>query len=1085
MTLSKWVRTSVAVFAAAFFSTHAAVASTGVGELRCEFLKNPLGIDARQPRLNWILNSSERGQRQTAYQILVASSEENLRADRGDLWDSGKVSSDDSVQVVYAGKPLASRADAFWKVRVWDRDGKVSAWSAPAHWTMGLLDASDWHAQWIGLDGKDETNFLANTFWIWSPGGEPEKSVPPATNYFRREIFIPTNQVVKNIRFQYTGDSECRGWINGLDLGARNNFRTVKDTDLTHRVTPGTNIICLTGRSPGPNAKPAGVVALIEIEFMNGEREVIPTDEQWKVSDREEKSWNELNFDDSHWVTAKKIGPVGMQPWGSVRISESRRQPARYLRKEFSLEKKIARATVYFSGLGWSELYFNGEKVGDAVLSPAATDYAKRVFYVTYDVTKLLHPGANSVGAILGNGHYYAERSKVYSGTVSYGWPKMRMQLRVDLSDGTSDEIISDGSWLLTTNGPIRANNQYDGEEYDARMELGDWTKPNYSATQNSRWQPVKIVSAPAGELVAQMDLPIRVTQTLKPIAVNEIKSGVFIFDMGQNMVGWCRLKVSGHAGDSVMLRFAEATNADGSLYMANLRGAKVTDIYTLRGAGREEVWEPRFTYHGFRYVEVTGFPGKPTLDSLDGHVVNDDLPSAGEFETSNPLLNKIYRAVVWGTRGNYHSFPTDCPQRDERQGWMGDRSEESRGESYIFDNAALYEKWLNDMADAQRPSGSVPDVAPPYWPIYSDNVTWPSTTVIVPEMLRDQFADSEIIARHYDSANKWIEHMSEFVSNGLISRDNYGDWCVPPEDPILIHSKDPARITDKTLLATSYFYHDLRLMEGYAKMLGKTDDAQHFAQVADEMKTAFNKKFLDRDRGQYSNGTQTSCVLPLAFDLVPDDMRAKIFACLTNNIENVTHGHIGTGLIGGQYLNRVLTDNGRADLAYRIASQNDYPSWGYMIEHGATTIWELWNGNTADPAMNSGNHVMLVGDLVIWFYEDLAGIAPDPAQPGFARIIMNPQPVGDLKFVKASHNSPHGLIKSEWHRDGKEFKWSITIPANTTAEIHIPAKAMDDVTESSRPATRAKGVKFLRMENGRAVFEIGSGEYQFRSTGI
>jgi len=367
-----------------------------------------------------------------------------------------------------------------------------------------------------------------------------------------------------------------------------------------------------------------------------------------------------------------------------------------------------------------------------------------------------------------------------------------------------------------------------------------------------------------------------------------------------------------------------------------------------------------------------------------------------------------------------------------------------------------------------------VPDVAPSYWPIYSDNVVWPSSSVIIPSMLHDEFDDTRIIASHYDCMKRWMDYMSGFMTDGLISRDNYGDWCVPPEELTLIHSKDPARITDKTLLATSYFYHDYKLMEQYATMLGKTDDARAFHEQAEKIKAAFNKKFLDLDHGQYSNGTQTSCVLPLAFGLVPDDMRQAIFNHLVNKIENETHGHVGTGLVGGQYLCRVLTDGGRPDLVYTMASQKTYPSWGYMIENNATTIWELWNGNTADPSMNSGNHVMLIGDYVVWLYEDLAGIKTDPAHPGFKHILMKPAPVGDLTFVKATHNSPYGLIGSEWHRKGKKFDWQIQIPANTTATVYVPANSLETVT--------SRGVKPSRFENGRAIFELGSGKYHFVS---
>ena len=1040
-----------------FTAARAFCSDVSVVKLRCEQLENPQGLDARSPRLSWQLESSGSDVKQTAYQILVATSEKNLAHDHGDSWDSGKVTSDESILIAYAGKTLASREQCFWKIRVWTADGEVSDWSAPALWTMGILDAGDWRAKWIGQDGTDSTKVLTSTSWIWSSDTNFQ------VVYFRRAVTLPANRQIKRAIFEYTGDNECRGLLDGFDLGARNNFKAVKWNDVTTRLQPGkTHLFSLVGRHEKPDGNPAGVIGRLTIEFADGETLVIPTDEKWKTSPSADASWNLMGFDDAKWLVAKVLGPAEMSPWNSPRTAESRRQPARYLRKDFSAGREISRATVSFCGLGLSELYLNGKKIGDAVLSPAFAQYDKRDFYVTYDVTKDLQPGANALGVILGNGRFYADRSKTYTGTVTFGWPKLLLNLHIEYADGSSQEIVSDGSWKLTTDGPILANNDYDGEEYDARKELSGWSKTGFD---DSNWPAAQNVSAPGGILSAQMMQPIRVTQTLKPISLKEIRPGVFIYDLGQNIAGWCRLHVNGKAGDSVMLRHAETLQPDGALYLANLRSAQVTDIYTLKGGG-EEIWEPRFISHGFRYVEVSDFPGQPDLNSIEGRVVNDDLPSAGNFLCSNDLLNRIYTNIVWGTRGNYRSIPTDCPQRDERQGWLGDRSEECKGESYLFDISALYAKWRQDMADAQRTNGIIPDVAPAYWPIYSDNVTWPSSAIIIPSALERQFGDTDSIGKNYASAKLWMEHILTLATDNIISKDSYGDWCVPPEEATLIHSKDPARQTDKALLATSYYYYDLCLMEKYAKQLGKNEDATRWKNLATDFKNAFNKKFLNRESGQYSNGTQTSCVLPLAFGLVPDDMKAKVFAHLVDKIENETHGHIGTGLIGGQYLNRVLSDNGRADLCYTIATQKDYPSWGYMVEQGATTIWELWNGNTADPTMNSGNHVMLIGDLVVWFYEYLGGIAP--VSPGFKTIKLQPHPVGDLTFVKATHNSPYGLISSEWHKDGNKFDWQIAIPANATATVIVPGGKPGRITCNGKAAN--------------ATLTLGSGKYHIVS---
>lgn len=1072
--------------------------------LRCEDLQDPLGLDVPHPRLSWILEPtrrSARGERQKAFQVLVASTPQKLARDDGDLWDSGQVTSSQSTELPYAGKALSSEQDAFWKVRVWDQRGKPSRWSPVAHWSMGLLLTTDWRARWVGLDGPDPSAPLTNTSWIWFPEGHPEIAAPLVTRYFRRDFSLPIGRQLKSAHWLVTGDNEFTVFANGKRIGSGDNFKASLDIDLTRELHPGANALAASVKNTGEAPNPAGFVGLLQIEFSTGAPMLIPTDDSWRASAEELSGWVDTAYDDSTWLPARNLGPVGMEPWGKVAGPEDRRLPARWLRKEFTVDKKVRRAVVYYSGLGLSELYLNGQRIGDEVLSPALSDYTKRVFYVTHDITAQVRRGANALGVVLGNGRFFAPRSIIPTGTRSFGFPKLLLQLKIEYDDGSSNTIVSDESWKITTHGPILANNEYDGEDYDARLEMPGWDLPAFN---DAAWQPVQLVSSPAGvppkmrvgsdvaelgplftcaNLAAQTMAPIRVTQTLRPVAITRPKPGVYIFDMGQNMVGWCRLHVSGPRGTNITLRHAETLKPDGMLYVANLRSAKATDTYILKGRGKE-VYEPRFTYHGFRFVEVTGFPGRPSLSAIEGRVVHDDLETAGDFACSEPLLNQIYHNVLWGVRGNYRSIPTDCPQRDERQGWLGDRSAESKGETYLFNTAPLYRKWLQDMADAQKDTGSVPDVCPPYWPLYSDNVTWPSSTIIIPDALREQFGDTNIIAQHYASAKKWMDYMTTFVANGLISRDSYGDWCVPPEDPMLIHSKDPKRQTDRTLLATAYFYHDCRLMAGYAAQLGKTEDADHFNALAETLKNAFNQRFLNSDKGQYDNGTQTSCVLALAFGLVPEDQKNAIAKHLLEKIETESHVHIGTGLIGGQWLMRVLTEIGRPDVAFQLATQRTYPSWGYMVEKGATTIWELWNGDTADPAMNSGNHVMLVGDLCTWLFEDLAGIKPDPDRPGFQHILMCPQPVPGLNWVRATHLSPFGWITSAWQSTPKIFRWNITVPLNTTATVFVPCDSPEKVREGRRLAAHARGVTSLGIMHGRAAFELEPGSYRFETPG-
>ena len=1059
----------------------AEAASVRVTTLRCEYLNNPSGIDAPNPRLSWVLEPTRRtarGQRQTAYQVLVASSARQLSAGTGDLWDSGKVRSDQSALVPYGGRPLVSGQECFWKVRVWDEADKPSGWSEAACWSMGLLQPADWQARWIGRDEPERDVVLTNTSWIWFPEGRADRSAPVATRYFRRTFELEAGRTLKSARWLVAGDNQFAVYVNGKPVGGGGNYKVAAQLDLRDALRPGRNVLAVSVRNVGDGPNPAGLLGLLTVEFEQGEPLTLVTDENWRSTAEEFPAWEQTSFNDSTWLSSRVLGPVGMEPWGQVTGPEDRRLPARWLRKEFTVPKKVRRATVWMSGLGSSELYLNGRKVGNQVLSPGLTEYDKRVFYVTHEVADLLRPGPNAIGVVLGNGRFFAPRHKTPMETRTYGFPKLLFQMRLEYQDGSQTTLVSDPTWKLTTRGPIRANCEYDGEEYDARLELGRWNEAGYD---DSAWENAAPVAAPGGALVAQMIPPIRVTETLRPIALSQPQPGVYIFDMGQNMVGWCRLSVSGPAGATVTLRHAETLKPDGTLYLDNLRGAKVTDTYILKGRGRE-VYEPRFTYHGFRFVELKGYPGKPSLDCLEGRVLHDDLENAGEFSCSHPLLNRIHTNIRWGVRGNYRSIPTDCPQRDERQGWLGDRSAESKGETYLFHTAPLYRKWLQDMADAQKESGSVPDVCPSYWPIYSDNVTWPSSTVIIPGSLFEQYGDLDVIARHYDSARKWMQYMTGFLTNGIIARDSYGDWCVPPEDPKLIHSNDPARKTDKALLATAYFYYDARLMARYAALLGRTEDVRHFDDLAQRLKQAFNAKFYRTAEGCYDNRSQTSCVLPLAFGLAPESERARVFDHLVRKITGESRNHIGTGLIGGQWLMRVLSDQGRADLAFTIATQRDYPSWGYMIEKGATTIWELWNGDTADPAMNSGNHVMLVGDLGIWLYEYLAGIRPDPQQPGFKHIILRPEIVPGLDHARAVHRSPYGPIRSEWKREGDAFHWNVSVPPNTTATLYLPADDSTSARESGRSVERRPGIRVTGLDRGRLVLTLAPGNYRFYS---
>ena len=1067
-------------------------AATGFGasqarpeRLRCEYRVNPVGIDTLEPRLSWAMspgNPKARGIRQTAYRVLVASNAAVLRGNSGDLWDSGRVESDQSIQVAYHGKPLTSGLAAFWKVQIWDQDGHASDWSAAAEWSMGLLTAQDWQGKWIGSDEQgllrdpdSPYRDLEQARWVWDSQG-PAGGGQVSERYFRETFAVLDGRKVKRAVCIAGANNQAEVFFNGHEIAVASNGVLPHAVDVAHLVRPGDNVVAMKATYSRPD-RPAGLIAAVRVEFDSGDPLMVLSDSHWKVTAKPESGWESPAFLDFGWGTAKELGNYGMAPWGLAAFAAEHRLPARLLRKEFSIDKKVSRAVIYYSGLGLSELYLNGSKVGDHVLAPGLTDYDKHILYEAFVVTGQVNQGRNAIGMILGNGRFYAPRGD--GSARNFGYPKALVQLSLEFEDGSRTSVVSDNTWKVSTGGPIRANNEYDGEEYDARMELSGWSRAGFD---DSAWDQVQGVSAPAGQLAAQMAEPLRVTETIRPVSVKRLRPDVYILDMGQNMVGWCRLKVSGVKGTQVRLRHAETLNADGSLYVANLRTARATDLYTLKGEGTE-VWEPRFTYHGFRFVEVTGFPGEPTVSSLEGRVVHDDMEKTADFTSSNELLNQIHRNVFWGVRGNYRSIPTDCPQRDERQGWLGDRSQVSRSESYLFDVAAFYSKWMTDLADSQKPDGSIPVVSPNFWPYYYDDLTWPSTFIFVHGMLYDQYGDKRALDRDYPAMKKWIDHERTYLQDGLMPKDQYGDWCVPPEDPKLIHSQDPARITDKTLLGTAYYYYLLRTMARYARLLDKPPDAADFETLAEQVGVAFQKRFFKPLAAMFDNGTQTSSVLPLYFGLAPEESRAQIVDTLTRRIEQESHGHVGTGLVGAQWLMRTLSDNGHADLAYQIATQKTYPGWGYMVEKGATTIWELWNGDTADPAMNSGNHVMQIGDLAVWMYEYLAGIRSDPEKPAFKHAIIHPYPAGDLTFVKASHRSLYGTIASSWKRAGSVFSLEVTVPANTTATVWLPASDVSTVTESGHKAASSPGVKFVRAENNGAVFDVESGSYSFRSS--
>lgn len=745
------------------------------------------------------------------------------------------------------------------------------------------------------------------------------------------------------------------------------------------------------------------------------------------------------------------------------------RVAARYLRKEFNLSKNIVEARLYVSGLGQYSAYINGVEVApDELLKPALSDYRKRVYFNTFDVTEMLKNGDNAIGVTLAGGRFTAMRYNAANpdydftdNVLHFGTPRMILQLEITYEDDSKSLIVSDESWKITNRGPIRTSNEYDGETYDENYELGDWTLPNYDDNSWFDAKPcrddVHIVSA----LTPQPNPNIKIQDSLTPVAIFR-KNDKCILDMGQNMVGVLQINLNGQLpGDTVTLRFAENLYHDSTIDVRNLRSADATDRYIiskncqLSAVNSQLTWHPMFTYHGFRYVEISGLQDSLKPSDFKGLVFYDEMQTTGSFETSNEILNAVYRNAFWGIRGNYRSMPTDCPQRDERMGWTGDRATGCYGESYIFDNHLLYAKWLDDGEDCQLDNGSISDVFPPYWRNYTNSMTWPGAFITVADMIYTRFGDNEPIRKHYDAMKKWLNFMkNKYMFDGIMMRDQYGDWCMPPESPELIHSRDKDRRTRAAVISTPYYCYLSGKMAKFAEILGYTDDAEYFKNEVSASTEAYNSKYLNHQIWRYDNNTVTANILPLFFGMVPKGHEDDVFENIVNRTEDLHDGHVSTGVVGIQFLMRTLTKYGRGDLALQIATNDTYPSWGYMVRNGATTIWELWNGNTADPSMNSGNHVMLLGDLILWEYEYLGGIRA--LEPGYKKIQLKPYPIDGLDFVNCAYNSVSGRIESNWKRDGNHFEWEITIPANTEAEVWIPTK------------------------KGYEIKYLGSGKYQF-----
>lgn len=996
--------------------------------------------------------SDRPGVRQSAYQVRVASSASGLS--HPDVWDSGKVVSGESVLVPYTGPQLKPRTRYFWSVRVWDTDGNASGWSAPSWWETGLMESAQWSAEWISAPPVlTDAPPLEGSAWIWFPEGDPANSAPAGTRWFRRTVEIPDGVTAATLTI--TADNVYAVSVNGTEVARTDlatefeNWRRPAVIDVLPQVGSGKNVIAVSAINA--TVGPAGLDAVLTLHTASGEQRIV-TDASWKSTDQEPAdNWREAGFDDGGWPAAKVAAAWGAGPWGRV-------VPVKYaanqLRHEFRLpRKKVSRARLYATALGVYEAHLNGRRVGRDQLAPGWTDYRERVQYQTYDVTKLLRIGGNAIGAYVAPG-WYAGNVGMF-GPHQYGErPALLAQLEIEYADGTSERITSGADWRAAA-GPIVAADLLGGETYDARKETPGWTSPGFD---DRTWLDVSGAGDAAPDLiVAQVDGPVRVAEELSVKKVTEPEPGVFVLDLGQNMVGSVRLRVTGDAGTAVRLRHAEVLNPDGTLYTANLRTAAATDTYTLKGGG-EETYEPRFTFHGFRYVEVTGFPGTPSAKAVTGRVMHTSAPFTFEFETDVPMLNKLHRNITWGQRGNFLSVPTDTPARDERLGWTGDINVFAPTAAYTMESARFLSKWLVDLRDAQTAEGAFTDVAPMVGTIGNGVAGWGDAGVTVPWSLYQAYGDRQVLEDAWPSIEAWLTYLEKH-SGGLLRPDaGYGDWLNVSDE------------TPKDVVATAYFAHSADLAARTAKELGR--DSAPYLDLFERIRAAFRHAYVTAD-GRVKGDTQTAYVLALSMDLLPTALRTAAADRLVALIE-AKDWHLSTGFLGTPRLLPVLTATGHTDVAYRLLQQRSFPSWGYQIDKGATTMWERWDsirpdGSFQTPDMNSFNHYAY-GSVGEWMYANIAGISA--GRPGYREIVIRPRPGGQVTTARATFASVYGPISTQWRQRTDGFLLTCAVPPNTTAEVWIPAAAPDAVAHTH--------ATFLRHEDGCVVYQVGSGSHRF-----
>jgi len=1073
-----------------------AALSTKPARLTCDSLVEPLGIDDPKPLLSWQLRDPSFGARQTAYQVQVATKIALLNQDKPDVWDSGKVASDRSVGVAYDGPALAAEKRYFWRVKVWDKDATSYPASDASWWETGLMVAENWQGRWIGYEEQEERRIReSGAAWITNPGIAAFKGSTPTKHDFR--FGFDLSGPVKGAVLYVTGKDTAAAWVNGkqvleaMPMPAWKQFpwQTYTSNVVTPDLHAGPNLLAIevTLYSASPSAT-TPMSACLYLEMADGSVSVLTTGDGWKANLNSSGAWQLAGYDDAGWLRAVPYAPPSTARGEAAPGPPWPTGPVKLLRKNFDATSSIASARLYVTALGAYQIHINGHQVGDQILSPGWMDFREHVAYQAYDVTQYLKTGSNAIGAYLAPGWYTTPLMWFRQG-YNYGTtpPALKAQLRIEHADGSIQWIITDESWKADVSQILKAE-IYDGETYDARREQLGWDTPSFA---DDGWKPVAVIAPKEPKIVAQYFPPVRVEKVLKAKAVTSPTPGTYIYDFGQNLAGVASLRAQAPAGTDVRLRFAEVLNPDGTIYTENLRTAKATDHFILAGKGVEE-YQPRFTFHGFRYMEVTGLPKNPGAGAVKAVVFHTDAPFSAELRTGSPMINQLWQNILWGQRSNFVSVPTDCPQRDERLGWTADAQVFWRTASYNMDLTQFSRKFASDLRGTQVDTTMYGIFAPgTIRPNPGYAAGWSDAGVIVPWTAWLQSGDTRVIEENWAAMEKYLASIQADNPDYLWKKNYgtpFGDW-LSPEGPTL-----------EPLVATAYWAYDVTLMKQMAHALGKTEDEANYERLFQNIKEAFGKEFVRQDglvvaadRGpspfwQVNNvqkkfsgdDTQAGYVLALQMDLVPDSLRQAAADKLVDKIKN-NNWRLSTGFLGTPYLLAVLVDTGHSDVAYRLLLNTEYPSWGYLVGHGATTMWERWNGDQMrnDPGMNSYNHYAY-GAVADWIYRYAAGIDALPDDAGFHTVYLHPVFDSRLGSLDFSYMSAYGEIKSSWSTQRSHTVWKITIPPNATGELPLSTSQASSFMIDGASLDKSNKIKTKKADDGKAVYVLVAGTYTF-----